>query len=120
LERVVLHAEHASSVEVAANMLRLDDISLPSATRWISRRTYLVRGALIGALQAAPVLFRDCQPSLTSFQERLRGTGVLMALRTTLALHLPGLPAPLGFATRGPDFHRIQHNSGADPPIDQH
>lgn len=120
LERVVLHAEHASSVEAAANMLRPDDISLPSATRWIRRRTYLVRDALVGALQAAPVLLRDCQPSLTSFQERLRGTGVLMALRTTLVVYLPRLPAPLGFAARGPHFQRIQHNSGADPPTNRH
>jgi len=120
LERVVLHAEHASSVEAAANTLRPDDISLPSAARWIRRRTYLVRGALVGALQAAPVLFRDCQPSLTSFQGRLRGTGVLMALRTTLAVYLPRLPAPLGFAPRGPHLKRIQHNSGADPPTDWH
>ena len=120
LEQAVLHAEHASSIEAAANRLRPDDISLPSAVRWIRRRTYLVRGALIGALQAAPVLFRDCQPSLTSFQGRLPGTGVLMALRTTLAVYLPGLPAPLGFVAQGQHFQLIQHNSGADPPTDQH
>lgn len=108
LERVVLHAEHASSVEAAANTLRPDDVSLPSAARWIRLRTYLVRDA--------PVVFRDGQPSLTSFQGRLRRAGVLLALRTTLAVYLPRLPAPLGFAPRGKHVLRIQHNSGADPP----
>jgi len=116
LERVVLHAEHASSVEAAANTLRPDDVSLPSAARWVRRRTYLVRDALVGALQAAPVVFRDGQPSLASFQRRLQATGVLLALRTTLAVYLPRLPAPLGFAPRGKHVLRIQHNSGADPP----
>ncbi|EAZ97090.1 hypothetical protein MELB17_24297, partial [Marinobacter sp. ELB17] len=38
LERVVLHAEYASSVEAAANTLRPDDISLLSAARWIRLR----------------------------------------------------------------------------------
>jgi hypothetical protein len=120
LERVVLHVEHAVSVEAAANTLRPDDISLPSAVRWIRRRIHLVRDALAGVLQTAPALFRDCQPSITSFGERLHGPDVLASLRITFAVYLPSLPAPLGFAPRGADRRRIQHNSGADPPTFRH
>jgi len=120
LEQVVLHAEHADSVEAAANTLRPDDISLASAIRWTRCRLYLVREALASVVQMAPALFRDCQPSLRSFQDRLHGSDILTSLRATLAVHLPSLPAPLGFALRGSHLRRIQHNSGADPPTHQY
>ena len=116
LERVVLYVEHACSVEAAANALRPDDISLASAVRWTRCRMDRVQGALASVLQMIPTLFRDCLPSLTSFQDRLHGDSVLMLLRTTLEVYLPYLPAPLGFAPHSSNLRRFQHNSGADPP----
>ena len=46
LERVVMQVSAASSVEAAADRLRLD-IDLPSAVRWVRRRLTLVRASLV-------------------------------------------------------------------------
>lgn len=120
LEQVVLHVEHAGSVEAAANALRPDNISLPSAVRWTRCRIRLVRESLAGVLDTAPAMFPDCHPSITSFQNRLHRPRVLTCLRSRLAAYLPRLPAPLGYARRGSHLQYIQHNSGADPPTYQH
>ena len=114
LEQVVLHVEHAGSVEAAANALRPDDISLPSAVRWTRCRIRLVRGSLAGVLDMAPAMFPGCHPSITSFQKRLHRPRVLTCLRSRLAAYLPRLPTPLGYARRGSVLQFIQHYSGAD------
>ncbi len=121
LERAVLQAEQATSYEQAANMLRMDDISLPSAVRWVRRRVKLVQEVLASVLPLMPNAFQDAQPCLTSFCSWCHDSCILDELRQTFAAHLQLLPSPLGFVphslSKCSNIVANQHDKGPDPPI---
>ena len=67
-------AEQCPSVEAAANEVRTDDITLPSAVRWLRRRLLPVRMALMALETMMPELFAGCAPTVTAMRMVL-GTG---------------------------------------------
>ena len=120
LEQAVLVAAQARSVEAAAEAARPDDITLPSAVRWLRRRLRLVSAVLITVIGLWPERLCGCAPNLLAVGARLDCRPVLPALRALTAVHLAALPRPLGFHHRGGaggDRRRgFQHDLGPDPP----
>lgn len=108
VEVVVAQAELCPSVEAAANMVRTDDITLPSAVRWVRRRLLPVRAALLALLTMMPELFAGgllsppwgCAPTVTAMRLVLGTGSALVVLREVGAAHLGALPPPLGFGPR--------------------
>ena len=68
IEQVVASVEAAPSVEVAADRLRSDDITLVSAVRWVRRRVSAVRALLTTVIGLFPQLLVGCVPTFTSFR----------------------------------------------------
>jgi hypothetical protein len=120
IEEVVAAVEQAPSLETAADRLRSDDITLPSAVRWVRRRVAAVRRLLTIVVGLFPQLLVGCEPRLTSLRERLACDEVLVALREAGGLHLQALAPPLGFkhpSHRGDKRNeRFQQRMGPDPP----
>lgn len=113
--------EASPSLEAAANILRPDDVTLATALRWIRRRTRLVYTALAAVVSLLPDLFLGTAPTIHAFRLLLGGESVFMSLREITALHLGGLPRPLGFRPPlgrcgGRKSLRQQHK-GPDPPL---
>jgi hypothetical protein len=104
----------------ATEALRPDDVSLPSALRWIRRRVQLVHTALAVIVSLLPELCLGCAPTIEAFRLRLACEPVLVSLRGVAAAHLAGLPRPLGFRPPGtqPGGRKrgFQQRSGTDPP----
>ena len=100
LEDVVARAEHAPSVEAAANELRPADVAeavtLPTAMRWVRLRVGVVRALLVTVRGLMPALFQSCQIAVWSFRAHLGTSSVLVALREICQRYLHTLPAPLG------------------------
>jgi hypothetical protein len=119
VEAAVTVAEQAASREAAADGLR-PDIELPGALRWLRRRLQAVYAALHLLKGLMPDRFLACAPTLSGFRPCLGVEGVLLALRDVAAMHLAGLPAPLGLAPRpargGDPPGSFQHRVGPDPP----
>ena len=119
VEAAVVVVEEARSVEAAADRLR-PDIDLPGALRWTRHRLGPVHRALRLLIALLPELLLGCPPTVQGFRARLGTEAVLMRLRAMAALHLPGLPPPLGFRTpargSGESQIRRQHPMGPDPP----
>lgn len=119
IETVVVEVEQASSLEAAADQLRLD-IELPGAIRWTRRRVKTVHACLTILLGLLPELFVGCLPTLTAFSQRLRVDFTLPALREIAAAHLGCLSPPLGFkppsCSDGEPKRSIQQQTGPDPP----
>jgi len=120
IEQVVATVEQASSVEAAADELRRDDITLPSAVRWVRRRLAPVRALLTIVVGLLPQRLLGCVPTITELRTRLACQQVLMDLRALARVHLQALIRPLGFrpsplhgGERNPCF---QHRMGPDPP----
>lgn len=117
LEEAVVHAENASSLEVAANDLRPDAVNLPGAKRWVQRRIRLVHRSLAVAVELLPELF--C-PGVSRLNVLRRHLGTDRALTKVRRLIAPAVPAPVGF--RFPNDHAaglkrvFQHEMGPDPP----
>ena len=120
IEQVVSAVEQASSLEAAADGLRRDDVSLPSAVRWVRRRVRLVRPLLTILVGLLPQLLLGCAPTLHSLGMRLGADAVLLKLRTLAQPYLQALPRPLGFGPRraaaGERKVGYQHDMGPDPP----
>jgi hypothetical protein len=121
VEIVVSHAEQCASMETAANALRIDDITLPSAIRWVRRRVRLVHDALLRVHRWFPQYFGDGEASVTALRDRLPGRSALVHLREAVAPYLRALPSPVGFALHSAcsnhDRSPLQHKKGPDPPI---
>lgn len=123
IEQVVAEVEQARSLEAAADRLRRDDITLPSAIRWTRRRVCLVRAllAILGGL--FPERLLGCAPTLNAFRTRLACEQVLVQLRDIAHVHLHALPRPLGFrpTPSASGYHKTahQHHTGPDPPPHQ-
>jgi len=71
LEQVVETVESARSLEAAAEVLRPDPITLPSALRWMRRRVAPVRALLVVLIGMFPQLLLGCTPNLGALRERL-------------------------------------------------
>lgn len=120
VEDVVAQAEQCPSVEAAANTLRMDDISLPSAVRWVRRRLMPVRATLLALVTLMPTLFAGCAPTLRDVRRVLGTESALVVLREVGAAHVGALPPPFGFGPRRKGGWRRwgarQHGTGPDPP----
>ena len=120
IEQVVATVEQSKSVESAADTLRRDPVTLPSAVRWVRRRVAPVRALLTIVVGLFPQSLLGCVPTITSLRVRLACPQVLMALREHANVHLQALARPLGF--RHPSYASGEHQSsvqqhmGPDPP----
>jgi hypothetical protein len=115
IERVVEAVESASSLEAAAEVLRPDPITLPSALRWMRRRVVPVRALLCVVIAMFPGAFLGCAPRIAALRERLGCRGLLSGLRERAALHLHALSSPLGFRHRG--HCSVKSGSGIQQPM---
>lgn len=120
IEQVVASVEQAPSLEVAANALRPDDVTLATALRWIRRRMRLIHTVLTVVVSLLPDLCIGASPTVQSLRTQLACEPVLMALRDLACIHLQGLPHPLGLrppgeAGGGRKAH-FQQRLGPDPP----
>lgn len=121
IEHVVATVEQARSVEAAANELRRDAITLPSALRWVRRRLSPVRKLLTILVGMFPECLLGCAPRIAALRERLACTQVLMRMRELARGHLQALARPLGFGHRRPAVVErgigFQQPMGPDPPV---
>jgi hypothetical protein len=121
IETVVATVEQAPSLEAAADTLRPDDVTLPTALRWVRKRVRLVHTALTVVLGLLPDICLGAAPTIESFRILLSCETVLMALRDITSVHLPGLPRPLGFrplgSASGGRKRPFQQRKGPDPPM---
>jgi hypothetical protein len=120
IEQVVATVEQAPSLEAAADRLRGEDITLPSALRWVRRRVAPVRRLLTTVVGLLPQWLQGCMPQIGALRERLGCEEALMLLRALAAAQLPSLSRPLGFlpplALSGERKPAHQHHMGPDPP----
>lgn len=120
IEQVVAVVEQASSLEAAADALRSDPVTLPSAVRWVRRRVAPVRALLTILVGLFPQLLLGCAPTIAALRGRLACEQVLMLLRELAQVHLQALARPLGFQhpwyAGGERNNGFQHPMGPDPP----
>ncbi len=120
IEAVVATVEQARSLEAAADALRRDPVTLPSAVRWVRRRVAPVRALLTIVVGLLPQRLLGCAPNIAAFRSRLRSEQVLMSLRELAQVHLQALPRPLGFQyvhmAGGEHRGGFQQRLGTDPP----
>ena len=120
IEQVVATVEQARSLEAAADRLRTDPITLPSAVRWVRRRVAPVRKLLTIVVGLLPQLLLGCAPRITELGTRLACVQVLVSLRALAQVHLQALARPLGFQhpphAGAERESRFQHRMGPDPP----
>jgi len=119
VETVINQIKNSSSQEAAADIIR-QDIFLPGALRWMRRRLFLIRSALILLIELLPSLPENCQPTLSSFRSVFGVEFALPHFRKLASSHLDILPPPLGFGPR-PEKNKskknhFQHRTGTDPP----
>jgi hypothetical protein len=107
IDNCVAVALTAKSMEVAADLVRGPEVTLPGAIRWLRRRVQAVR--------AGVAAIADLVPGLPM---QIGQVGLLGRLRRSLPMTaLANIPAPLGF--RGPVVAddapgRVQHEVGPD------
>ena len=120
IERVVQTVESASNLAAAAEVLRPDPITLPSALRWMRRRVAPVRALLVVLIAMFPHLLLGCTPHLGTLRERLGCAWVLMGMRERACAHLQALSSPLGFRHRADRIGKFdpthQQPRGRAPP----
>lgn len=120
IEQVVAAVEQASSLEAAADALRRDAATLPSAVRWVRRRVASVRALLTIVVGLFPQRLLGCAPNIAAVRDRLLSEQVLMTLRELAQVHLQALPRPLGFQpprmAGGERNQRCQQYMGPDRP----
>ena len=92
IEQVVATVEQASSLEAAANTLRSDPVTLPSAVRWVRRRVRLVRALLTIVVGLLPQSLLGCVPTIAALRTRLavsgkQGASTLRASRPLISGH---------------------------------
>ena len=120
VETVMLKVEHSPSQEDAVEDLRID-IALPGILRWVRRRIYLVRSALVMVIALMPSLFSQCNPTISAFRSTLLVEHILEELRSCASPHLHLLPPPLGFGShpepKKNKKRHFQHQTGTDPPL---
>jgi hypothetical protein len=117
-ERVVALSDRIG-VEKAAMELRVGEVELPGALRWLRRRRQGVRAALLALITALPGQLGSA-PEIEAMRLALKTERLLVALREIGTAQLHSLPAPLGFgrrvAARAERGNRPQHETGRDKP----
>lgn len=117
-EQAVVAAE-SIGVEPAAQALRVDEVDLPGALRWLRRRRSGVRAAVVALITAMPTRLGTV-PEVRAVRAVLGTDRALASLREIGADHLQALPHPLGFCPplgRRPECGTpLQHETGPDPP----
>ena len=117
-ERVVAMSE-SMGVEAAAQVLRVEEIELPGAVRWLRRRRRGVRAAVLALVTAMPGRLGTV-PEVRAVRSVLGTARALVALREIGAAYLHALPPPVGFrpacARRAQGEPAVQHETGPDPP----
>jgi hypothetical protein len=118
IERVVVAAESAG-VEATAQALRVEEVELSGALRWLRRRRRGVRTGVVALMTMLPGRLGTL-PEARALRAVLDTERALVALRGIGADHLQSLSAPLGFrslSAGGVDRERaLQHETGPDPP----
>ena len=119
VEQAVATAESSRSLQVAADQLRSDAVTLPSAMRWLRRRVRAIHEALKSTCGLLPELSNSDRPSVLALRVHLGEDQVLLWLRRTLAANaLVTINAPLGLrASRSVANVRCnagQHEEGHD------
>ena len=106
-------------VEAAAQALRVDEVELPGALRWLRRRRRGVGAAVLALVTALPGRLGTVA-EVRALRSVLGTERALVALREIGADHLHGLPPPIGLrppgAARARGEPRLQHETGPDPP----
>jgi hypothetical protein len=117
-ERVVALSERRG-VEKAAMELRVGEVELPGALRWLRRRRLGVHAALLALITALPGQLGTVA-EIGAMRRALSKQRLLVALREIGTAHLQSLPPPLGFgrrvAARAERGNRPQHETGRDNP----
>lgn len=117
-ERVVSLSE-SMGVEEAAMGLRVGEVELPGAVRWLRRRRIGVHAALLALITELPGQLGTVA-EVEAVRLVLNAPRVLVALREIGAAHLQALPAPLGYGrratARAKRGNSIQHETGTDKP----
>lgn len=117
-EEVVALSERIG-VEKAAMELRVVEVELPGALRWLRRRRLGVHAALLALITALPGQLGTVA-EIEAMRLALAKQRLLVALREIGAAHLQSMPAPLGFgrrvAARAERGNRPQHETGRDNP----
>ena len=117
-ERVVAMSESVG-VEAAAQTLRVDEIELPGALRWLRRRRSGVRAAVVALITVMPGRL-GAVPEVRAIRALLGTDRALVALREIGSDHLHALPHPLGFRPLRRPVRQsgtpLQHETGPDPP----
>jgi len=117
-EQAVVAAE-SMGVESAAQALRVEEVDLPGALRWLRRRRSGVRAAVLALITAMPTRLGTV-PEVRVVRAVLGTDRALVSLREIGADHLQVLPPPLGFCPplgRRPESETpLQHETGPDPP----
>lgn len=117
-ERAVVLSEELG-VEAAAQALRVEEVELPGALRWLRRRRRGVRAAVMALVTAMPGRLGTVA-EVGALRGVLATDRALVALREIGAAHLHVLPSPLGFrplgVARGKGEMGLQHKTGPDPP----
>jgi hypothetical protein len=117
-ERAVVALE-SLGVEAAAQALRVEEVELPGALRWLRRRRRGVRAAVLALLTAMPGRLGTVA-EVRAIRAVLGTERALLVLREIGADHLHALPPPIGL--RPPGTARadgeacFQHQTGPDPP----
>jgi hypothetical protein len=118
VERAVVASESVG-VEAAAQSLRVEEVELPGALRWLRRRRSGVHAAVLALMTALPGRLGTV-PEVRAIRTVLGAERALVALREIGSDHLHALPRPLGFGRRFPPRPQSetarQHETGPDPP----
>jgi hypothetical protein len=117
-EQAVVVSE-SMGVEAAAQALRVEEVELPGALRWLRRRRRSVRAAVLALVTALPGRLGTVA-EVRAIRSVLGTERALVALREIGADHLHALPSPLGLrppcAARVGSEVQLQHETGPDPP----
>jgi hypothetical protein len=117
-ERAVAMSE-SMGVEAAAQALRVEEIELPGALRWLRRRRRGVRAAVLALVTAMPGRLGTV-PEVKALRSVLGTERALVALREIGDSYLHALPSPVGFRAvglrRAQGELSLQHKTGSDPP----
>lgn len=112
-------ASESMGVEPAARALRVGEVELPGALRWLRRRRSGVRAAVLALITAMPGRL-GAVPEVRAIRALLGTDRALVALREIGGDHLHALPHPLGFRPLSRPVRQsgtpIQHETGPDPP----
>jgi hypothetical protein len=113
-------ASEFMGVEAAAQALRVDEVELPGALRWLRRRRRGVRAAVLALVTAMPGRLGSVA-EVRAIRTVLGTERALVALREIGRDRLHALPPPLGlrrpWETRAGSEPVLQHPTGPDPPL---